>query len=282
MTNTSLLALVVASFLVCTVTAQSPTPEPCKKVCRSLAGKCNVSLLSLSRTPCFDKRINAVRTCDCNINVLQDLENLKDTDIVRDCVIPRRLFGNGNAVEIQAKLNNVHVTGISNRGTLRQSGDITRSTICEWKCTGGNRFQNCILSGSVKRSTFREMDAGDQATLVITGGKFIKNSVEFMTSDDDIQIGCKGGFDRNKINVLATPSTGRFISVLATKIKKNEFGQIAIGGVASFADIDGNTAVTATVQGPCSVLRVQSPIAVGEFLGLPAGDRECAELFAKS
>lgn len=276
------LAAMAFSLASC-VAAQSRTPDlqSCAKLCRKFRGQCNVSLVNLARTPCFDTKTRSARTCDCNVD-LNKLQSLKSTDVVRDCVIPRRLFNFESAVDIKAKFINVHITSISNVGTLRQSGDIRGSTLCEWKCVGRNRFQNCVLAGSVIRSTIRLLSAGQEATLSIGGEKFSNNKVDTIRSDKDISIGCKGGFDSNTVKLLATSRFGRFSSVLGTSITNNRFDQFTTNDVTSFADIDGNTAGIATVGGVCTVLRVKSPILVDNFLGLPAGDRECAEMFEKA
>lgn len=278
MSNFALILASISLAFVATASAQSSDLPSCATECRKLQGQCNVSLVGLARTPCFDSRTGSARTCDCNLN-LNQLQDLKSTDVVRDCVIPLRLFNFDSAVEIKAKFINVHIESISNTGTLRQSGDIRRSTLCEWKCFGRNNFQNCVISGSVIRSTINELSAGGESTLSIGGEKFIKNKVGTIRSDKDISIGCKGGFDSNTIKLLATSRFGRFSSVLGTSIKKNRFDQFSVGDISSFADIDDNTAGTVSVSGTCSVLRVQSPILVDGFLGIPDGDRECEEMF---
>lgn len=208
------------------------------------------------------------------------LQNLKSTDVVRNCVIPRRLVNFASPVEIKPKFINVHALSFSNVGSLRQSGDIIRSTICEWKCAGSNRFQNCALEGSAIRSTFGLLFAGDEASLAISGPKFKNNVVNTIRSEKDISIGNKDGFDSNTVKSLSSPN-GRLFSVLGTSITNNRFDQFNTGAISSFADIDANTAGVVFAKGPCVVSQVKSRIAVEDMLTLPDGDRDCARIYEK-
>lgn len=276
MIKTTGLLLVLASIL-----SQSyAQPESCSTACRALSGQCGVSLSALARTPCLDTRSNTERTCDCNLN-LDSIQALSERDVIRDCVIPLPIIGFGDALDIKAKMINVHLNRISNTGRLSQSGDIRRSTICGFGCTGRNQFQNCILSGSVFRSTFDNIFANGRATVSISGDKFVRSKVDSITSEEGIQIGCKDGFDNNKIELLATSRSGRFSSVLGTKIRNNDIGLFSAGPISSFAELDGNTAEIANMQGPCAVLNVKSKI-ITDRLTLPRDEPECARMFEEA
>lgn len=119
----------------------------------------------------------------------------------------------------------------------------------------------------------------DQATLSITGPKFTGNTVNFIRSDKDIQVGCAEGFDNNIVEIFATGKLGKLTTSLGTSLTGNRFNAMTVGSIQSFASVDDNTAGVATAEGPCNVINVENPILVDEFLALPDGDRECAELF---
>lgn len=254
--------------------------ESCKTACRELRGKCDVDLFALARKPCLDTRSNTERTCNCNLNFDQ-LQALSEGDVVRDCVIPQPLLSSG-AATIRAKLVNVHINSISAGASLDQRGDIIRSTICKWTCTGRNRFQNCRMGGNVIRSTMGDMIANDQAALVIGSRKFFRNNVDRLDADGTIQIACQEGFANNNVNVLITRIEGEFSSVLGTKIENNSFAKFITGSIQSFADLENNTAVQVILEGPCNVLNKGSPIDVTGFFGVPADDRDCLKMFRKA
>ena len=272
--------LLIALTTVLSIAASQNQLPLCRDICASRSGQCNVGLRDLANTACFDDRNNQQRTCDCGITTLQQLSALNEKDELRDCVIPTRLFNFQSSINVKANLINVHAISIFNiGGALRQSGDVIRSTICEWKCAGRNRFQNCVISGNVKRSHFNTLSAEQDATLSIGGTRFDRSTVKFIRSDADIQIGCKQGFNANKVETLAMPEFGRFSTVAGTVIKNNRFDQMVLGKVSSFATIDGNSAKIASASGPCSVLGVESVIEVEDFLSIPDG--QCEDLFRK-